>query len=201
MENLAINKNVIGKIGLVVIALATLVLTGCSDGGGSKSSKNACSAHAYYDQYDGQWYNSPSDRKVCNPLPGVGANGCNSGEAIVRSPYEYNTSYDPRYMYDTRSNLNYHTNANSYREICMNQYGPGWDYVSNNGGYYYVNQGLLNTSLNAGFNINAGFNTGWNSGYSYSTPPTIYYPNNNGNSTANTLLSLGVLAALIYTLN
>lgn len=182
MENLSVFK--IKSVFVLAITAAVFVLTGCSDGGGSKSSKKTCPSTAYYDQYDGQWYVSYSDRKICNPMPGVQPQGCGYGEVIVRSPFQYDVNYDPRYMSDPRyTNQNYHFNNGTYQEVCMQPYGNAWSYVANAGGYYYVDLGLLNTSLYG------------NAGLSYSVgTPMVYYPQQN--NTATTLLTLGVLAAL-----
>jgi hypothetical protein len=177
------NLNLLKNLCVLTVTFMALFITGCSDGGSSKSSTKTCPSNAYYDQYDGEWYTNSYDRKICNPLPGASQYGCASGEVHVRSPYQYDNDYDSRYMTDSNYiNSNYHINGGKYHEVCMYPGGAGWDHVKNAGAYYYVNLGAINTTLNASY------------GYSYSTP--TYYYSSGQNNTANTVLTLGVLAAL-----
>ncbi len=181
MKNEALLKNLC----FVFVTLTTIALIGCGgDSGGSKASTKACPSNAYYNHADGEWYRSRNDLTICNPLPDVQPQGCDIGEVVVRSPFSYDVNYDPRYASDLKhTNSNYHYTNGSYREICMSIGGAGWGHVSY-GGYYYVNLGLLNASLNT------------NIGVRYTTTYTPIIHSSNTNNTAAALLTLGVLAAL-----
>lgn len=181
MKNLASIKNVLA----LTMILMTLGLTACSDGGGggkqSKASTNTCPNNAYYDAYTGEWFVSYNNHTICNPLPGANTHGCRNGEVTVRSPYQYDSNYDPRLLNQTNySNHNYHNQKGLYKEICMQQGGSGWSHVTNAGGYFYVNLGLINTTI-------------YGNPY-YRQPPIVHQPYQNNNTAA--LLTLGVLAAL-----
>lgn len=180
------NDTLIKKICFVILTLIAMALTGCGGDSGkaSKSSTKACPYNAYYNHADGEWYNSRTDLTVCNPLPDVQPQGCGVGEVVVRSPFSYDVNYDPRTTDFRNVNANYHTTHGGYREICMAIGGAGWGHVTYGGFYYYVNLGLLNTSLNAGVNVR----------YTTTYTPIVYSSNNN--NTAAALLTLGVLAAL-----
>ena len=163
----------------------TLGLTACSDGGGgskkSKASTNTCPNNAYFDAYTGEWFVSYNNHTICNPLPGANARGCKAGEVVVRSPFQFDSNFDPRLMSpSTYSNHNYHRTSNSYQEICMQQGGSGWSHVANAGVYFYVDLGRINTTVY---------------GHTYHpNPPIVYQPQQNNNT--GLILTLGVLAAL-----
>lgn len=192
MEKLINTKTILS----LTLTLISLFFLGCSDdGGGSKSSKDACSANPYYNTYDNQWYRSYNDLTICNPLPVTQNGNCRNGEVIVRSPYAYgnnqNNFAQSNVNVNVNVNINYHQTRNAYREICMAPFGAGWDYVVNAGGYYYVDYWRLNNAYNnMGYYGNAGVvNTGYvNAGIVYPVNPL------------QTVIALGVLAA-IFALN
>ncbi len=179
MKNLSTLKNVFALVSI----LFTLGLTACSDSGGTKSkaSTQTCPSNAYYDTIESEWYVSQNQLTICNPLPGVQPHGCQSGFVKVRSPYQYDVNFDVRTNNLNNVDPNYHYNHGGFNEICMQPNGPSWSHVSNAGFYYYVNIGLINTTIFGNAVI--------------TTPPIIYYPQNNNNT--GVILALGVLAALL----
>lgn len=184
MKNLDLLKNVFA----VTMIFLALGLTACSEGGGgkSKASTNACPSNAYFNTLDGEWYISRTDLKVCNPLPGVQPQGCGPGEVVVRSPHQFDEGFDPRqFTPSSYSNHNYHRTNGNFKEICMQQGGSGWFHVANAGFYFYVDLGLINTTVY---------------GHTYhQTPPIVYQPQTKNNT--DVIIGLGVLAALFLILN